>query len=185
MRELNMISCSLLHSQNIHTIPIQKPKTTSTKVCWKNASRVMWVVRNNKRCTVKNVVSDFTSRPYTFHFCTDKPENQSFCTRQYNDLSQNHRMVWVEKDLQRSSSPAPPQWAGTSSNRPGCSEPCRMWPSTLSGRRHLPEWAICAICTTLGNLCQCFTTLIKNFFLIASVILPSFSLIPLPLALLH
>jgi len=38
--------------------------------------------------------------------------------------------------------------------------------------------------TSLGNLCQCFTTLIvKNFFLISSLSLPSFSLKPLPLVL--
>ncbi|KAK4832076.1 hypothetical protein QYF61_020632 [Mycteria americana] len=38
--------------------------------------------------------------------------------------------------------------------------------------------------TSLGNLFQCFTTLIvKNFFLISSLNLPSFSLKPLPLVL--
>ncbi|NXJ99538.1 HLTF factor, partial [Corythaixoides concolor] len=38
--------------------------------------------------------------------------------------------------------------------------------------------------TSLGNLCQCFTTLIvKNFFLVSSLSLPSFSLKPLPLVL--
>ena len=40
--------------------------------------------------------------------------------------------------------------------------------------------------TSLGNLFQCFTTLIvKNFFFISSLNLPSFSLNPLPLALLQ
>ncbi|KAK4822238.1 hypothetical protein QYF61_011879 [Mycteria americana] len=38
--------------------------------------------------------------------------------------------------------------------------------------------------TSLGNLFQCLTTLIvKNFFLISSLNLPSFSLKPLPLVL--
>ncbi|KAK4827923.1 hypothetical protein QYF61_022371 [Mycteria americana] len=38
--------------------------------------------------------------------------------------------------------------------------------------------------TSLGNLCQCFTTLIvKNFFLISSLNLPSFSFKTLPLVL--
>ena len=38
--------------------------------------------------------------------------------------------------------------------------------------------------TSLGNLCQGFTTLsIKHFFLISSLNLPSFSLNPLPLVL--
>ncbi|KAK4827897.1 hypothetical protein QYF61_022320 [Mycteria americana] len=38
--------------------------------------------------------------------------------------------------------------------------------------------------TSLGNLCQCFTTfIIKNFFLISSLNLPSFTLKPLPLVL--
>ena len=38
--------------------------------------------------------------------------------------------------------------------------------------------------TSLGNLCQCFTTLsVKNFFLISSLNLPSFGLKPSPLVL--
>jgi len=37
---------------------------------------------------------------------------------------------------------------------------------------------------SLGNLCQCLTTLmVKNFFLISSLNLPSFSLEPFPLVL--
>ncbi|KAK4827886.1 hypothetical protein QYF61_022309, partial [Mycteria americana] len=40
--------------------------------------------------------------------------------------------------------------------------------------------------TSLGNLCQCFTTLsIKNFFLVSNLNLPSFSFRPLPLVLLQ
>jgi len=42
-----------------------------------------------------------------------------------------------------------------------------------------------AATTSLGNLCQGFNTLMaKNFFLISSLNLPSFSLKPLPLVLL-
>jgi len=41
-----------------------------------------------------------------------------------------------------------------------------------------------AATTSLGNLCQCFTTrVVKNFFLIASLNLLSFSLKPLLLVL--
>jgi len=42
-----------------------------------------------------------------------------------------------------------------------------------------------ALTTSSGNQCQCFTTLIvKNFFLMSSLNLPSLSLKPLPLVLL-
>ena len=38
-----------------------------------------------------------------------------------------------------------------------------------------------AVTASLGNLCQCLTTLmVKNFFLISNVNLPSFTLKPLP-----
>jgi len=70
-------------------------------------------------------------------------------------------------------------------------------PSPVS--RHIYHWirllrALCnlalnisrdgASITSLGSLCQCFTTLIvKNYFLVSSLNLPSFSLKPLPLVL--
>jgi len=41
-----------------------------------------------------------------------------------------------------------------------------------------------AATASLGNLCQCFTTLtVKNFFLISNLNLPSFILQPFPLVL--
>ena len=75
-----------------------------------------------------------------------------------------------------SSSPNLLQWAGTSTTRSGCSERCPTSCWMFLGMGHLP--------TSLGNLCQCFTTLIvKNIFLTSSLNLPSFSLKPLPLVL--
>jgi len=42
--------------------------------------------------------------------------------------SQNHRMVWVGKDLKDHLVPTPLPGAGTSSTRPGCSEFHPTWP---------------------------------------------------------
>jgi len=90
--------------------------------------------------------------------------------------TQNHRMVWVGRDLKDHAVPAPVPWAGTPSTRPGCSKPHPTWSWTLLGRGQ-PQ-------LLFGNLCQCLTTpLVKNFFLIFSLNLPSFSLKPLPLVL--
>jgi len=59
--------------------------------------------------------------------------------------SQNHRMLWVGRDLVRSSSQTPLQRAGTSSTRPSCSEPRPTWPWMFPGMGPpLPLWATCA-----------------------------------------
>jgi len=56
--------------------------------------------------------------------------------------SANHGIFWGGRDLYRSSSPTLLQWAGTSSTRPGCSEPCPTWPWMFPGMGHLPPlWA--------------------------------------------
>lgn len=68
-------------------------------------------------------------------------------------------MVWVERDLQRLSSPNPPAM-GLNPSRDGAST------------------------SPLGNLFLCFTILtIKNFFFISNLNLPSFSSKVLPLVL--
>ena len=79
---------------------------------------------------------------------------------------ENHRIVWVGRDLQRSLSPTPLQWMGT--------------PTAQSGAQsHLPSFTLDvsrdeASTGSLGNIVQCLTTLIvKNFFLISSLNLPS------------
>ena len=58
--------------------------------------------------------------------------------------SQNHRMVWVGRDLKDHLFPTPLPWAGTSSTRPGCSELHPTWPWALPGRGQ-PQllWAAC------------------------------------------
>ena len=52
-----------------------------------------------------------------------------------------HRIVWVGKDLLRSSSPTALQWThtGTHTARPGCSEPNPTWPWVSS---HVSEQPI-------------------------------------------
>ena len=86
-------------------------------------------------------------------------------------------MVWVGRDFKDYFIPILP-WAGTYSTRPGCSKPHPTWPWTLPGRG--------AVTASLGNLCQCLTTLmVKNFFLISHLNLPSFSLELFPLATTH
>ena len=59
------------------------------------------------------------------------------CTESYN-----HRKFWVGRDPQRSSSPTPPQRAGTPLIRSGCSEPCPTWSWMFPGMGPpLPLWA--------------------------------------------
>ena len=83
-------------------------------------------------------------------------------------------MVRVGRDLKDHLVPAPLPLAGTSSTRPGCSE---LHPTLNTSREG-------AATASLGNLCQCFTTLtVKNFFLISNLNLPSFSLKLFPLVL--
>ena len=58
--------------------------------------------------------------------------------------SQNHTMLWVGRDLGRPSTPNRLPWAGTSSTRPGCSEPRPTWPWVFPGMGlALRLWAIC------------------------------------------
>jgi len=59
--------------------------------------------------------------------------------------SQNHRMVWVGRDLKEHLVPTPLPRAVTSSPRPGCSELHPTRPLTLPGRGH-PQllWATCS-----------------------------------------
>lgn len=45
----------------------------------------------------------------------------------------HHRIVWVRRNLQSSSSSNRLQWAGTSSSRGGCSEPHPAWPWMSAG----------------------------------------------------
>jgi len=47
--------------------------------------------------------------------------------------SQNHRMVWVRRDLIDHLVPTPLPWAGTPSTRPGCSKPHPVWPWDRGG----------------------------------------------------
>jgi len=80
-------------------------------------------------------------------------------------------MIWVKDHLV----PTPLPWAGTPSTR------LLKAPSNLA----LNTSREGASTAPLGNLFQCLTTLIvKKFFLISNLNLPSFSLKPLPLALL-
>jgi len=54
--------------------------------------------------------------------------------------SQNHRTLWVGRNLKGHLIPIPLPWAGTPSNRPGCSKSYPAWPRTLLGRGH-PNWS--------------------------------------------
>ena len=81
-------------------------------------------------------------------------------------------MAWVGRDLSRSSSPSPLQWAGTSSTRSSCSEPYPTWPGMFPGMRHLP---------ISGQPVPVFHH--PHFFLASSPNLPSLSSKPLPLVL--
>jgi len=80
-------------------------------------------------------------------------------------------MLWVGRDIQKPFSPSP-----------AVSRDVFNWirvlraPSNLALNISRDR----ASTTSLGNLCQCFITLIvKNFFLISSLNLPSLSLKPL------
>ena len=42
--------------------------------------------------------------------------------------SQNHRMIWVGRDLKGHLIPNCLPWAGTPSTRPDCSKPHLVWP---------------------------------------------------------
>ncbi|KAK4828311.1 hypothetical protein QYF61_025323 [Mycteria americana] len=65
---------------------------------------------------------------------------------------------------------------GTPSTRPGCSKPHPTWPQTLPGMGHTQLlWATCSSVSP--------PSLVKNFFLISNLNLPSFSLKPLSLIL--
>ena len=67
--------------------------------------------------------------------------------------SQNHRMVGVGRDLQRSASPTPPPAKDrTSLSRPGCSKLYPTWPWTLPVMGH-PQllWATCASVSSLSS----------------------------------
>jgi len=87
-------------------------------------------------------------------------------------------MVWVGRDLIDHLVPTPLPWAGTPSHQTRLLKA----PSSLA----LNTAREGAATASLGNLCQCLTTLVvKNFFLISSLNLPSFSFKPLPLVLLQ
>ena len=62
----------------------------------------------------------------------------------YKNSLHSHRIVWIERDLQKSSSPTPLQWTGTPTARPGCSEPSSAWPWKSPRTGHPPPlWATC------------------------------------------
>jgi len=92
--------------------------------------------------------------------------------------SQNNRMAWVGRDLERSSSPTLPAMSRDI--------------FTLIRLHRAPSNPTLSVSrdgastTSLGNQFQCFSTLIvKNFFLIPSLNLPSLSFKLLPLVLLQ
>ncbi|KAK4831204.1 hypothetical protein QYF61_016041 [Mycteria americana] len=90
----------------------------------------------------------------------------------------NHSIVWVGRDLYRSSSTTPPAMSRDIFNY------IRLLraPSNLA----LNVSRDGASTTSLGNLFHCFTTpTVKNFFLLSSLNLPSFTLKTLPLVLLQ
>jgi len=83
-------------------------------------------------------------------------------------------MLWGGRDLRRPSSPNPRSEQGHQLDQGAQSPPNLAWDVPRDG----------ASTASLGNLCQGLTTLIvKNFFLIATLNLPSLSLKPLPLVL--
>jgi len=82
---------------------------------------------------------------------------------------QNHRMVRVGKDLKDHLVPTPPAMSRDIFHQPGVLRA----PSSLA----LNPAREGASTASLGNLGQCFSTLmVKNFFLIPNLNLPSFSL---------
>jgi len=84
-------------------------------------------------------------------------------------------MVWVGRDLKDHLVPTPPAMSRDIFHQ---TRVLRA-PSNLA----LSTAREGAATVSLGNLCQCFTTLMgKNFFLISHLNLPSFSLEPFPLS---
>jgi len=85
-------------------------------------------------------------------------------------------MAWAGMDLKDNLVPTPLPWAETPYTR------TRLLKATSNLALNTAREG--APTASLGNLCQCLTTLIvKNFFLMASTNLPSFSSKPLPLGL--
>jgi len=85
---------------------------------------------------------------------------------------ESYNCLFELRGPQRPSCPTPLQWTGT----PTWDQVLRA-PSSLI----LSVSRDGASTTNLGNLCQCLTTcIIKNYFLISSLNLPSFSLKPSP-----
>lgn len=56
-----------------------------------------------------------------------KKYSQVFSVTVHVTESQNHGMVWIERDLQRDLVPAILSWAGTSFSGPGCLKPNTAW----------------------------------------------------------
>ena len=98
----------------------------------------------------------------------------------YVSLCVFHRIIeWLgfEVNLKDHLVPTSLPWAGTPSTRPSCSKPHPAWPWTLLGTGHLQLlWATCSSVSPPPFI-------LKNFFLISGLNLPSFSLKPLPLVL--
>ena len=99
--------------------------------------------------------------------------------RSYNHRiieSQNHRMVWVGKDLKYHLVPTP------SAMGRNIFHLIRLLRAPSNPPLNTAREGVST--TSLGNLLQCLSTLmVKNFFLISNPNLPSFSLKPLPLVL--
>lgn len=95
-------------------------------------------------------------------------ENHNGCTG-VPRLASGFGRVWKGE-----SRPTPLQWAGTSSNTSGFSEPHPIWLNSSRDEESI---------TCLGNLFQDFTILIViNVFLLSNQNLPAFSLKPFPLS---
>lgn len=79
--------------------------------------------------------------------------------------SQDHRLIWVRKDLKDHLVPTNLQWTETPSSTPGCTNPHPVWPEQHTGRST----------TSLGNQCLIVLT-VKKFFLLSHLNILSFSL---------
>lgn len=55
----------------------------------------------------------------------------------FTDQIQNHRLLWLGRDVWKPSTSMTPQWAGTSSTRLGCSDPHLIQPWMFQGIGHL------------------------------------------------
>lgn len=64
--------------------------------------------------------------------------------------SYNHRIVWVERDLEDHLDPTTLQWAGARSTTPGSSKPHPIWLWTLTGMGH--PHLLWANCSSLGKV---------------------------------